>query len=76
MTGIQAIERVNPKQQQRPGKVERIEYEYVRHGTQTLIANWHVAKGQVIQPTIGETRTEKDFVEHVRKTISTDPEAR
>ena len=76
MTGIQAIERVNPKQQQRPGKVERIEYEYVRHGTQTLIANWHVAKGQVIQPTIGETRTEKDFVEHVRKTISTYPEAR
>jgi putative transposase len=40
-----------------------------------LIANWHIAKGQVIAPTVGTTRTEEDFCEHIKKTIETDPEA-
>ncbi len=34
----------------RPGKVELVEFEYIRHGTQTLIANWEVALGRVITP--------------------------
>lgn len=57
------------------GRVERIEFEYIRHGVVALIANWHIAKGQVITPTVGATRTEKDFCEHINKTIETDPEA-
>jgi hypothetical protein len=40
-----------------------------------LIANWHIAKGQVIAPTVVPTRTEEDFCEHIKKTIETDPEA-
>ena len=39
MTGIQIIERKAPDLPLRPGKVQRQEFEYVRHGTQTLIAN-------------------------------------
>jgi putative transposase len=59
----------------RPRRVERIEFEYIRHGTQTLLANWHIAKGQLIQPTIGATRTEEDFKNHIARTLDTDPEA-
>ena len=59
----------------RPGKIERQEFEYARHGTQCLIANFEVATGQVIAPTIGPTRTEADFATHVAQTIATDPEA-
>jgi hypothetical protein len=38
MTGIQAQERIAPGLPMKPGKVERCEFEYRRHGTQTLIA--------------------------------------
>ena len=47
MTGIQALERVSPDLPMRPGKVERHEFEYRRHGTQTLIAAFDVAAGTV-----------------------------
>ena len=57
----------------RPGKQEAVEFEYIRHGTQTLIANFEVATGQVISPTIGETHTEQDFVSHIRTTVESDP---
>jgi hypothetical protein len=56
-----------------PGRVERREFEYIRHGTLTLTANWDVALGGVIAPTIGETRTEPDFVAHLERTIATAP---
>ncbi len=75
MTGIQALERLNPKKLTLPGHVEKQEFEYIRHGTQTLIANWHVAQGKVITPTIQATRTESDFVQHIRETIATASEA-
>jgi transposase len=75
MTGIQALERKHPSVPMRPGQVERREFEYIRHGTQSLIANFEVATGQVITPSIGPTRTEADFAAHIRGTIATDPEA-
>lgn len=75
MTGIQALERVHPTKAMRLGKVELQEFEYIRHGTQSLIANWHVAQGQVIAPSIGATRNEYDFANHIANTIETDPEA-
>jgi putative transposase len=53
MSGIQALERRHPTVPMRPGRVERLEFEYIRHGTQTLIANWHVAKDQVITTSVG-----------------------
>lgn len=75
MTGIQALERLFPTKPVRRGDVEKREFEYKRHGTQTLIANFEVATGQLIAPTIGDRRTEMDFAQHIARTIATDPEA-
>jgi hypothetical protein len=60
MTGIQALERSAPGLPLCPGAVERREFEYVRHGTQTLIAAFDVATGQVCGQ-IGDHRCETDF---------------
>ncbi len=74
-TGIQAIERLQPTLPVRPGSIERVEFDYRRHGTLCLIANFDVATGKVILPTIGPTRTEADFSAHIERTIDTDPNA-
>ena len=74
-TGIQAIEPAAPTKPTRPGQVEKREAEYIRHGTQTLIGNFEVATGEVIAPTVQQTRTESDFATHIEKTIATDPKA-
>jgi transposase len=75
MTGIQALERIAPTKPMRPGQIERREFEYVRHGTLSLIANFDVVSGQVVAPTLGPTRTEADFATHIAQTIDSDPEA-
>jgi transposase len=75
MTGVQALERLHPCLPMLPGHVEREEFEYLRHGTQSLIANLEVATGQIIAPTIGPRRTEEDFAAHIARTIQTDPGA-
>lgn len=75
MTGIQAKERVFPDQPMRPGKRERQEFEYIRHGTQTLIASFDVAQGKLVQANVGDTRTEMDYLQHVQQLIATDPDA-
>jgi hypothetical protein len=75
MTGIQALERVAATLPMTPGQVECREFEYKRHGTTTLIGNFHVVTGQLVAPTLGPTRTEADFVQHVAQTVATDPEA-
>src|SRR4029078_2600013 len=59
----------------RPGQVTRREFEYLRHGTCSFIINFDVASGQVFSPSSGPTRTEADFVAHVRRTIASDPTA-
>jgi transposase len=69
MTGIQALERIAPGLPMVPGKVERREFEYRRHGTQTLIAAFDVATGEV-EGVIGNTRTEKDFARFFRHLLS------
>lgn len=74
-TGMQALERIHPTLPTRPGLIERVEFEYRRHGALCLMANFEVATGKVIAPTIGPTRTEQDFVAHIARTIDTDPEA-
>jgi len=75
MTGVQAKERIAPTKPMRPGQVEKVEFEYTRHGTQCLIANFEVATGRVIAPTVQATRGEKDFATHIEQTVGTDPEA-
>ena len=75
MTGIQAIERQEKDLPLRPGKVKRREFEYIRHGTQALIANFDIVTGQIIHPTCQDTRTEQDFAQNIRKLIESRPEA-
>ncbi|MCX5965072.1 MAG: transposase [Cyanobacteria bacterium] len=75
MTGIQALERKYPDKPLEPGKIQRREFEYIRHGTQTLIASFDVATGLVIKASVGDTRTEVDYLEHVQQTIDTNPNA-
>ncbi len=74
-TGIQALERKHPTKPMAPGKPVRIEHEYVRHGTQALIANLDIVTGKCVSPSIGDTRTEADFVAHIQQTVALDPEA-
>src|SRR5215813_13255085 len=75
MTGLQALERQHPTIPMGPGRVERREFEYIRHGTLTLIAHFDVAQGHVVAPSIGPTRTEEAFVAHIARTVASDPEA-
>jgi hypothetical protein len=75
MPGIQALERIAKTIPMQPGQPARIEYEYKRYGTLCLIGNWDVVLGQMIAPTIRETRTEEDFAWHIHHTIQTDAEA-
>ena len=72
-TGLQALERPAPEQGVQPGQIARQEFEYIRHGTTTVIGNWDVVQGQVFGMTIGPTRNEADFVHHIAATVATDP---
>jgi transposase len=75
MTGIQALERTAATKLMISGTPARVEFEYERHGTLTLIGNFQVTTGELIAPTIGPTRTETDFASHIKQTLATDPEA-
>ena len=75
MTGLQALERKHPTIPRGPGRVERREFEYLRHGTLTLIAHFDVAQGQVVAPSLGPTRPEEDFVAHIMRTVASAPKA-
>jgi putative transposase len=75
LTHVQALERLAPDLPPRPGRVARREFEYTRHGTCSFFINFDVATGEVFTPSSGPTRTEADFVAHVRRSIATDPTA-
>ena len=50
------------------GCVEHREFEYVRHGTHTLIAGFTFATGEVT-PQLGQTRTEEDFARFLSRLL-------
>ena len=58
-----------------PGKTARMEFEYIRHGTTSLIGFFDVATGRMEKPYLNPTRTEEDFVKAVRALVETDPGA-
>jgi DDE superfamily endonuclease len=62
-TGMQILERKYPTQPMAPGKPEKREQEYIRHGTRALIASFVVPTGQVVW-NLGQTRTSADFAAH------------
>jgi hypothetical protein len=65
-TGRQVLERKAPTKPAQPGRRERREQEYIRHGTRVLINSLAVATGQIAW-TIGRTRTATDFVTHLKQ---------
>lgn len=69
LTGVQALERKHPGLPLRPGQVERREHEYIRHGTLSFITNFEVASGHIGTVSAGPTRTEEDYVNHIRRTV-------
>ena len=75
MTGIQALEHKYPDKPVTPGKAAHMEFEYIRHGTVSLIGFFDVATRRMEKPYLNSTRTEKDFVEAIRALIETDSEA-
>ena len=69
MTGVQALERIADDLPMSAGKPQAIEFEYKRHGTQTLIAGMNVATGEIIGE-CGTTRTEEDLKNFIDRVIS------
>ncbi len=76
LTGVQALERKHPGLPLAPSKVERREFEYVRHGTRAFILSRDVVSGKLLAPACGPTRTEADFLAHVQAVVATNPEAK
>jgi len=75
LTGVQALERKHAGLPLAPGKVERREFEYVRHGTRSFILSRDVVTGKLLAPAGGPTRTEADFLAHLQAVVATAPEA-
>jgi transposase len=75
MTGIQALERLMPDIPMKPGRCAKVEFEYRRHGTQTLIASFNVANGHIAQADVGDTRTEEDLKTHIKALLAGHPDA-
>lgn len=74
-TGMQALERRFPDRAAAPGRTRRREFEYTRHGTQSLLCAWEVHRGHVL-PACGPTRTAADlvaFMEQVATQYPTGP---
>jgi len=71
--GIQAKEHVHPKQVMQSGQPERIDPEYIRHGTTGIIASRDVVTGEIVKPMVQPTRTEADFLTHIESLVSLHP---
>jgi transposase len=74
-TGMQALGRPDPTQPAQPGKPERREQDYIRHGTRALITSFVVATGEVIGD-LGPTRTSVDFAAHLEHVAGRFPDTK
>jgi transposase len=72
-TGMQILQRKSPTQPIAPGKPEKREHEYIRHGVRALIASFVVATGQVVW-NLGQTRTSEDFATHLANVVQQRPD--
>ena len=71
--GVQAREHKNPSIPMKKGQAERIDPEYIRHGTSGIIASRNAATGEIIAPMVQPTRTEEDFAKHINDVIKANP---
>ena len=72
--GIQAREHKNPSIKMKEGCPEKIDPEYIRHGTSGIIASRDVATGEIVVPMVQPTRTEEDFAEHIKNVVNLNPD--
>jgi hypothetical protein len=72
-TGMQILQRKYPTRLAEPGKPEKREFEYIRHGTRVLLTSFVVPTGKVVWD-LGETRTSLDWVAHLRHVLQTYPD--
>jgi transposase len=61
-TGMQARGRRFPSRPPAPGRLARFEFEYIRHGTRTLIAAFDITSGRVYGE-VRPSRNEQDLLE-------------
>ncbi|MGE5374374.1 MAG: transposase, partial [Bacteroidota bacterium] len=74
MTGVQALERKHPDLPMLPGKVERREFEYIRHGTLAFLFKFDIVTGRLAACTANPTRTEQDFLQHIQGRVTAEPQ--
>jgi transposase len=74
-TGIQAIERKHADRAPAPGRARRREFEYIRHGTQALIAAMDMHSGRVIG-SCTDRRTQSDLVAFMEQVAQAYPRGR
>jgi transposase len=72
-TGIQALERIEGVAPESKGSHRRKEFEYVRHGTTSLMAAVEVGKGELVSHRIHPTRNEEDFLAFIQATVEKYP---
>lgn len=72
-TGMQAVERKHPDRPSRPGRLARHEFEYIRHGTQSLLATLNVHTGEVLAD-CGPTRKGDDVEQHMERVAAHYPD--
>jgi hypothetical protein len=73
-TGIQSLERAASTLPVSVGQLEKREFNYKRHGTLVLTANFEVSTGQIFSPTNETTRTESQLAAHIERTITMRPD--
>ncbi len=71
-TGIQAIERKYLPRAATSGRLHRHEYEYIRHGTQSLLAAFNVHTGKVVT-SCRDRRTQVDLLEFMEEVAKSYP---
>jgi hypothetical protein len=72
-TGIQALERIEGVAPESKGSHRRREFEYIRHGTTSLMAAIEVGKGELVSHRIHPTRNEEDFLAFIKATVDKYP---
>ena len=67
-TGMQILQRAYPTQPVQPGKPEKREHEYIRHGVRALLASFVVPTGHLVWH-LGQTRTSADWAAHLANVV-------
>jgi transposase len=67
-TGMPILQRRYPTQPVQPGKPEKREHEYIRHGVRALLASFVVPTGQLVW-NLGQTRTNTDWAAHLTHVV-------